>query len=151
MECKKCKKEIDHPRRGMCLNCYRKVTGLSKTKTKSIPIKSTIKPIITIRRTPLIENKEDKEDKDKEDKESLSTKWWNKYLESDFLERQDIIASLPLIKELAQRGFPDLSKIDKYKKLSKKALAIEQEKFNSHMLSLMMLSYIEDLIDYMDK
>lgn len=29
--CKKCNKEIEHPRRGMCLNCYRKNTGLSKS------------------------------------------------------------------------------------------------------------------------
>ena len=41
--CKKCKKKIDHPRRGMCLNCYRKVTGLSKSKPKS-----KIKPILPI-------------------------------------------------------------------------------------------------------
>lgn len=27
--CLRCGKRIEHPRRGMCLNCYRFVTGLS--------------------------------------------------------------------------------------------------------------------------
>jgi hypothetical protein len=132
MKCRKCKKEIDHPRRGMCLNCYRKVTGLSKSKTK-------IKPTITIRRTPLIENKKEKE--------SLSTKWWKKYLEADMLKQQDLLASLPLVKELAKRGFPNLAILDKYKGLSKEELEKEQEKFNSHMLTTMLYSYINDLIE----
>jgi hypothetical protein len=32
IKCKVCNKKIEHPRRGMCLNCYRKNTGLSKSK-----------------------------------------------------------------------------------------------------------------------
>lgn len=31
-KCIKCKVVIKHPRRGMCLNCYRKYTGLSRGK-----------------------------------------------------------------------------------------------------------------------
>lgn len=34
IQCKKCNKEIKYPRRGMCINCYRKETGLSKAKPK---------------------------------------------------------------------------------------------------------------------
>jgi hypothetical protein len=82
----------------------------------------------------------------------LSTKWWNEYLAADFLKRQDLIAALPLVKELTKKGFPNLSKskLERYKKLSKEALAEEQEKFNSHMLTTLLLSYIEDLIEIKD-
>jgi hypothetical protein len=159
IRCNKCKKEIDHPRRGMCLNCYRKTTGLSKGKieikkgkTKLVikkklkiqPFKSSMltKPILI---NPILEEKDKGSVKAEE---SLSKKWWRKYLASDFLERQNLITELPLVKELAKNGFPNLSTSDKYKNMSKEDLAIEQEKFNSHMLSTMILSYIEDLIQY---
>lgn len=36
IQCKECKKEIKYPRRGMCMNCYRRETGLSKSKSKQI-------------------------------------------------------------------------------------------------------------------
>ena len=50
-KCIQCKKEAKHPRRGMCLNCYRKVTGFSKPKikiehkTKIEPFQIKIKPV----------------------------------------------------------------------------------------------------------
>ena len=140
INCKNCNKEIEHPRRGMCLNCYRKITGLSRSikivdrlfvenKLKIKEIKSNIKKINT---------------------GNLSTKWWNEYLTADLLKREDLIAALPLIKELARKGFPDLSKSKEYKKLSKEKIAEEQEKFNSHMLTTLILSYVEDLIEIKD-
>ena len=76
-----------------------------------------------------------------------SVKWWKEYLDSDIIKQQDMISNLPLIKELAKNGFPDLSKLDKFKDTPKEELAVEQERFNSHMLTTMMYSYITDLTD----
>lgn len=127
MKCKKCKKEIEHPRRGMCLNCYRKVTGLSKPK-----IKSNVKT------------------KQEPKSESVKDNWWEKYQKVDILEQQELLASLPLVKELAKNGFPNLATSERYKHLSPEGLAYEQEKFNSHMLVTMLYSYINDLMELQD-
>ena len=155
IKCKKCKKEIEHPRRGMCLNCYRKTTGLSKSNNSSSIIKSKPKKVITkkniniplirvIKGTPTIKKKIKTTN---EDLSRPSVKWWKEYLDSDILKQQEMISNLPLIKELAKNGFPDLSKLDKFKDTPKEELAIEQERFNSHMLTTMMYSYITDLTD----
>ena len=159
INCKNCNKEIEHPRRGMCLNCYRKITGLSKPKTKNESIKIAdrlfIENKLNIKENKLnAENKlnikEIKSNIKKINTGNLSTKWWNEYLAADLLKREDLIAALPLIKELARKGFPDLSKSKEYKKLSKEKIAEEQEKFNSHMLTTLILSYVEDLIEIKD-
>lgn len=134
-KCKKCKKEIEHPRRGMCLNCYRKETGLSKPKTKSKPKKIKQKKVIK----PIIVKSE-----------SVKDTWWEKYQKADMLEQQELLASLPLIKELAKNGFPNLATSERYKDLPAEELAKEQEKFNSHMLVTMLYSYINDLIELKD-
>jgi len=130
-KCKKCKKEIEHPRRGMCLNCYRKVTGLSKSKFKS-KVK-TPKKLVPIAK-----------------KESVKDNWWEKYQSADMLEQQELLAALPLVKELAKNGFPNLATSERYKHLTPEGLAQEQEKFNSHMLVTMLYSYINDLIELQD-
>lgn len=155
MRCKKCRKEINHPRRGMCLNCYRKVTGLSKSKPaklKKSKSKHKLKSKPRFRPELKLESKlkPDLKPEPAPEKPSLSITWWKEYLASDILKRQDLLASLSLVKELAKKGFPDLSNIQKYQVLSKEELAIEQEKFNSYMLVTMLYSYIEDLIEVKD-
>lgn len=81
----------------------------------------------------------------------LAIEWWKKYIDADFLKRQELISSLPLVKELANNGFPNLSKskskIDSLKNLSKEQLLEEQKKLNNHMLVTMISSYVEDLIN----
>ena len=49
MKCERCKLETEHPRRGMCLKCYRLVTNLSgrdqiirKLKKELVKIKQRI-------------------------------------------------------------------------------------------------------------
>lgn len=79
----------------------------------------------------------------------LSTKWWKKYLAADMLEQQELLSNLPLLKELARNGFPDISKSKPG--LSKEELAKEQEKFNNYMLTTMLFSYIEDLLNVKDE
>jgi hypothetical protein len=120
INCKNCNKETEHPRRGMCLNCYRKITGLSKTKSKNEKVKIADRLFIE-NKLNVKENKlnikeiksnikEIKSNIKKINTGNLSTKWWNEYLSADLLKREDLIADLPLIKELAKKGFPDLSK-----------------------------------------
>lgn len=143
-KCKKCRKEIEHPRRGMCLNCYRKVTGLSKSQTE-IKKKNTKRIVDNIPKQTLHKLIEPTIKK-----ESVKDNWWEKYQEGDILEQQELLAALPLVKELAKNGFPDLSTSEKCKCLSPEDLAKEQEKFNSHMLVTMLYSYINDLMELKD-
>ena len=163
INCKKCNKKIEHPRRGMCLNCYRKTTGLSRGIKKADRLFVEEKLNIKENKLNIKENKlklnikeiksnikEIKSNIKKINTGNLSTKWWNEYLAADLLKREDLIAALPLIKELARKGFPDLSKSKEYKKLSKEKIAEEQEKFNSYMLTTLILSYVEDLIEIKD-
>lgn len=78
---------------------------------------------------------------------SVMVDWWEKYLAADILKRQELIANLPFVKSLVKDGFPDISKIEEYKNLSKEELAQKQEFFNNHILTTMLLSYFEDLIE----
>lgn len=80
--------------------------------------------------------------------QNLSNRFWKKYLATDILKQQELLSTLPLLKELAKNGFPNISKSKP--ELSKKELVKEQEKFNSYMLTTMLLSYIEDLLETID-